>query len=171
MVRRVPAMLAIAGSIVALAACSGGSEPPVPTQVRPTATVAAAAPTATATPAPTATATTQPAATPTTAPVRSPTVAPTAAPTVPRGATATAASGPSKLALGEQVYQKTAGGVGCAACHGADGKGLSGPNVRGKTSAEIGGQFLGNPSMQFIKLTQEELEAVGEYLAYLATQP
>lgn len=75
-------------------------------------------------------------------------------------------------AKGEEIFQKTAGGVGCKSCHGADGKGIpnTAPDVRGKTADDIK-RALGGDAMRFLSLTEEELEAVTTYLKYLQSQP
>ncbi|MBI2830355.1 MAG: cytochrome c [Chloroflexi bacterium] len=74
-------------------------------------------------------------------------------------------------AKGEEIFQKTAGGVGCKACHGVDGKGGNlGPNIRGKTADELK-RALGGDAMSFIQLSNADIEAVVEYLKYLASQP
>lgn len=75
------------------------------------------------------------------------------------------------LAQGKLVFEKTAGGVGCAYCHGMDGKGLIGPNIRGKTVENIRFQLANNPQMTFITLRDDEVQAAEAYLKYLLTQP
>lgn len=71
------------------------------------------------------------------------------------------------LNLGEQVYQSTAGGVGCQACHGPTGLGDIGPNILGKSAETIQGQLELNQYMLFIILSDQEIEAVAAYLAWL----
>ncbi|MBI4640698.1 MAG: cytochrome c [Candidatus Tectomicrobia bacterium] len=72
---------------------------------------------------------------------------------------------------GEEVFQKTAGNVGCQYCHGADAKGKVGPNIRGKSAKAIT-QALGTVlQMGFITLTEDQIEAVAAYLKYLESQP
>jgi mono/diheme cytochrome c family protein len=72
------------------------------------------------------------------------------------------------LALGKEVWEVTAGGEGCAACHGFDGLGADAPNVLGASkSAIIGAIRGGTPDMEHIVLTSEELDAVYEYMATL----
>ena len=74
-------------------------------------------------------------------------------------------------AKGEQLYQKTAGGMGCQACHGADGKGGNlGPDIRGKSGDDIK-RALGGDAMSFIRLPDDDIEAVAAYLKYLQSQP
>jgi len=71
------------------------------------------------------------------------------------------------VAQGEQIFQKTAGGVGCASCHGPEARGLIGPNIRGKTASQISSALGHVDAMLFIKLTSEQIEAVAAYLATL----
>lgn len=168
---RTMALVMAGAAVFAIAACSSSPEP--------TATQRPASPTATQAPAVVPTATT---AAPTAAPTA--TAVATAAPATPTAAsqpaTPTAASQqPStggmpltgRLAVGEEIFQTKAGGVGCAACHGKDGKGATAPANRGSSAEEIRVQLATNEAMQFISLTDDEIEAVAEYLAYLATQP
>ncbi|MDP2662192.1 MAG: cytochrome c, partial [Dehalococcoidia bacterium] len=105
-----------------------------------------------------------------TAPATTPTqVAARPSPTAP-AASGGAASG-DLLAKGKPVYEKTAGGVGCASCHGLDGKGsttVGAPNIRGKTEAQVRTALGGGVAMMsFIKLTDEEVAAVAAYLKFL----
>lgn len=75
------------------------------------------------------------------------------------------------LKEGEDIFLRTAGGVGCQYCHGEDGRGSVGPSIRGK-SAEAIRQALGTVlQMSIIELTDEEIEAVAAYLKYLESQP
>jgi mono/diheme cytochrome c family protein len=81
------------------------------------------------------------------------------------------------MALGKTIFEKTAGGVGCAYCHGLGGKGdgvaeLGAPDIRGKTEAQFRAAIAGGvPLMSFIKLTEGEIAAVLEYLRFLSAQP
>ena len=151
---RLVALASIA--VIAIAAACGGS-------------TTADSPSATAEP----TSSTTPAAT------TAPTMAPTTAPTSAATSEATAAGGASdddQLALGREIFNKTAGGVGCAYCHGADGKGdgpsmLGAPPNRGATEDMVQNALASFPDMSFIKLTNDEIKAVVVYLAYLAEQP
>ena len=79
------------------------------------------------------------------------------------------------LALGKLVYDETAGGVGCAECHGLDGKGQgrrgeSAPNIVGASRTAVREALRGAFDMQDIKLTGDELAAVIEYLQFLVEQ-
>ncbi len=71
---------------------------------------------------------------------------------------------------GEELYQRTAGGAGCAICHGADAYGSVGPNIRGSSVQEIKKALGTVASMSFIKMTDEQIEAVSAYLKYLQSQ-
>lgn len=85
--------------------------------------------------------------------------------------TTTEASGEDQalLALGKNIFEVTAGGVGCASCHGFDAQGTAdGPNIIGSSKAAISGAIGGGViDMNDIKLTTEELEAVYRYLVFL----
>lgn len=75
------------------------------------------------------------------------------------------------LALGKEIYDVTAGGVGCASCHAFDGQGTNdGPNIIGSSKSGISGALGGGvPDMDDIKLTSEQLEAVYQYLRTLGS--
>jgi mono/diheme cytochrome c family protein len=73
----------------------------------------------------------------------------------------------SLVAKGEEVFQKTAGGVGCQACHGRDAKGGIGPNIRGATVSRISFALSTVEQMSFINLSPEEVQAVAAYLQTL----
>lgn len=80
------------------------------------------------------------------------------------------------LAKGKQIYDYTAGDVGCAYCHGLDGKGHgpsgeNAPNIRGMTATDAKQALKNIIYMDFIELSKDEIEAVGAYLQYLAEQP
>lgn len=70
---------------------------------------------------------------------------------------------------GRTIFEKTAGGVGCAACHGhfAMGDLKIGPNIRGASPERIQGGLAARDAMAFIRLTDEELTAVAAFLGYL----
>lgn len=83
----------------------------------------------------------------------------------------TAGDAASLRAKGAEVYQKTAGGLGCQYCHGADAKGTNlGPDVRGKSAEDVK-RALTSDQMSFIRLTEEELEAVVAYIKSLESRP
>lgn len=77
------------------------------------------------------------------------------------------------LAEGKLVFEKTAGGVGCAFCHGPDGKGVGqagqgAPDIRGRNEVQVRNALTGGvPLMSFIKLSDKEIDAVVAYLQYL----
>ncbi len=154
-IRGTIAMHGVLASLLALsiAACGGGGSPDLQASV------------ATATPGLSPTAAVAATATPTPTPIPEPTVAPAE----------TGKPGPEeRLALGKLVFEETAGGIGCAACHGFDGRGkpeLAAPPNRGATAEMIYGALQDRPQMSFITLTNEEIEAVAAYLQWLATQP
>ncbi|MDP2719415.1 MAG: cytochrome c [Dehalococcoidia bacterium] len=85
-----------------------------------------------------------------------------------------AACGPKATPLdkGKVIYEETAGGVGCKMCHGADGKGGNqGPPIRGKSVEDVNRALATSETMEFINLTDEEVESVAAYLKYLNSQP
>ncbi len=108
----------------------------------------------------------------------------TVAPTIPApvvAAAPTKASNPGStelsdeevLARGKLIFEKTAGGVGCAMCHGMDAMGdpaqAAPPNIG--ASAEVIEQALfDRPQMSFISLTVPEVKAVAAYLQWLKEQ-
>ncbi|MFQ5872876.1 MAG: c-type cytochrome [Dehalococcoidia bacterium] len=80
--------------------------------------------------------------------------------------------GEDPFILGERIFKEAAAeGVGCSYCHGADGRGNIGPNIRGKMPGDIHFALESVDSMSFIHLNQEEIEAISTYLRWLATQP
>ncbi|MBI2854700.1 MAG: cytochrome c [Chloroflexi bacterium] len=74
------------------------------------------------------------------------------------------------LAAGKLIFEKTAGGVGCASCHGLDGKGgkSGAPDIRGASEAKVRTAVTGGVlAMSFIKLGDSDITAVAAYLKYL----
>ncbi|MBC7157330.1 MAG: cytochrome c [Rhodobacteraceae bacterium] len=71
---------------------------------------------------------------------------------------------------GKLIFEKTAGGVGCAMCHGPTAEGDIGPAIQGADPAMIRGQLDTNDQMAFISLSDEEIEQVSTYLRYLHDQ-
>ena len=57
----------------------------------------------------------------------------------------------------------------CAACHGPDALGDVGPNIRGRTDADIQIQLDNNQAMQFMILSSNEIDALAAYLTWMAT--
>nr|WP_306266840.1 cytochrome c [Pararhizobium sp. IMCC3301] len=70
-------------------------------------------------------------------------------------------------AAGKVIFDETAGGVGCQACHGADGSGDSAPDIRGRDARTILDQLRRNENMAFIKLNRKQVDQVAAYLDYL----
>ena len=79
---------------------------------------------------------------------------------------------PPQLKLGETVFLETGGEKGCQECHGSDGKGNEiGPDIRGQPIDEIRFQLDENVDMEDVVVSEEEIQAVAFYLAWLETQP
>ena len=70
-------------------------------------------------------------------------------------------------AAGKVIFEETAGGVGCASCHGMKAQGDIGPAIAGQTVENIQLQMETNENMGFIELTEDELKQVEAYLAVL----
>ena len=146
--------------LVFIAACGGttssstaGGSPPTPTpSFTPTAAPATASPTRA--PAP-------------------PTATVTATPTQASSSVPDEVSDEETLAQGKLIFEKTAGGVGCAMCHGMNGQGdpMQGapPNI-GASAEMIEQALFDRPQMSFIKLTRDEVNAVAAYLQWLKEQ-
>ncbi len=160
MVKREPTKLVSglllgAALLLALTACSGtaGANTPAPAQSQPVTQPAKAAPAAPAA--------AQPA-----------TGAPQPANPQPGAQTGNKATD-EVLAKGKLIFEKTAGGVGCAHCHGMDGSGqgpaaVGAPDNRGASEAKVRNALAGGvPLMSFIKLDDEEITAVVAYLQVL----
>jgi mono/diheme cytochrome c family protein len=78
------------------------------------------------------------------------------------------------VSRGKVIFEKTAGGVGCAFCHGVDGRGkaeLASPNIRGKTPQDVLNAMETRAQMNIVKLSDEDVQAVGAYLVVLASTP
>lgn len=120
------------------------------------------------TPSPTLTVETTPSPTPVS--VSAPSPAPT-----PSQPVSLQGDADSRLARGEEIFQRLAGGVGCQYCHGKTAKGDIGPNIRGKPPEAIKQALGTNVQMFFISettpLTEEDIEALAAYLKYLESQP
>ncbi|MBI4509534.1 MAG: cytochrome c [Deltaproteobacteria bacterium] len=84
-------------------------------------------------------------------------------------------SGPVDLvALGKEVFFRQGDTVhgGCYRCHGEDANGKNGaPRIRGKSRETIANALETVPEMDFLDLTEQEIDAVAAYLGWLATQP
>jgi mono/diheme cytochrome c family protein len=73
------------------------------------------------------------------------------------------------LEIGEEIFNVTAGGVGCASCHGSDAGGTGdGPNIIGSSKSAITRAMAGVTDMDNINLTGDQLEAVYQYLRTLS---
>lgn len=88
---------------------------------------------------------------------------------------APAASDEDLLAKGRKVFEETAGEIGCAYCHGAEGKGngiadVNAANIQGLQKMQIQTALGAVEMMDFISLSDEELEAVSAYVQQLGTQ-
>ena len=89
----------------------------------------------------------------------------------PAAAAAATVAGPVS---GRMLFEKTAGGIGCAMCHGANARGggsLNAPDIRGVGEDRIRGALAAVPAMNRIKLSDAELAAVVSHLAELNTAP
>jgi len=72
------------------------------------------------------------------------------------------------LAVGRQIFEVTAGGVGCAFCHGLDGAGgLYGPNIRRASRQDIANALRWAGDMAEIRLSEEDIDAVALYVSRL----
>jgi mono/diheme cytochrome c family protein len=97
-----------------------------------------------------------------------------AAAPAPQPAVPQVGTGQNALALGRTIFEKTAGGVGCASCHGMNGRGvdaLGTPEIRGVTEAQVRTALTSVQQMSRIMLNDAEIAAVVLYLQQLATQP
>jgi mono/diheme cytochrome c family protein len=88
--------------------------------------------------------------------------------------TTTVTEGPTEevLALGEFIYQEGFGFDGCSECHGADINGSSqGPSILGASRSSIARALKGVPDMEVDNpLTQEEIDAVYQYITWVTQQ-
>lgn len=112
-------------------------------------------------------------AAPTVAPVV-PTVRPTEAPAAAQPAAGLESLDDALLAQGQILFEKDAGGVGCASCHGMDATGnesIGAPNIQGKTDAQIRSALTGVDMMTPLKVKPDEIKAISAYLTHLSTQP
>jgi mono/diheme cytochrome c family protein len=69
----------------------------------------------------------------------------------------------------EKVFQGTAGGVGCASCHGNDARGIEGSasGIVGRPVRATERAVVSVPQMRSISLTDDDLDAVAAYLQFL----
>jgi len=68
---------------------------------------------------------------------------------------------------GRIIFERTAGGVGCAACHGMDATGDVGPDIRGRDPVAILDAMSAVDEMGFIELSEVEIARVAAYLRAL----
>lgn len=98
---------------------------------------------------------------------------PTATPMPTKVVVAEELSDEDVLAQGKLIFEKTAGGAGCAMCHGMDATGdpLQGaPSNLGADWQTIEQALYDRPQMSFITLTRDEIKAVASYLQWLEAQ-
>lgn len=78
----------------------------------------------------------------------------------------------SVIKRGDEVFQRAAGGVGCASCHGVDARGIDGsaPEILGRPAKWIERALATVPQMRFISLTDDDVDAVAAYLQFLKSQ-
>ena len=78
----------------------------------------------------------------------------------------------SLIERGEEVFQRAAGGVGCASCHGVDARRIDGsaPEILERPAKAIERALAVVPQMRFISLTDDDLDAVAAYLHFLKSQ-
>jgi mono/diheme cytochrome c family protein len=95
-------------------------------------------------------------------------------PAAPAPRPAAAAGGGTPPALGRTIFEKTAGGIGCAACHGVDGRGgaqFNAPDIRGADEMRVRAALAGVAVMNRIMLNDAEIAAVVAHLQALNQQP
>ena len=95
-------------------------------------------------------------------------------PSVPAAKPAAVPAGGNVLALGRTIFEKTAGGVGCAACHGMDARGgaqFKAPDIRGADEMRVRAALAGVTVMSRITLSDAEIAAVLAHLQELNKQP
>jgi mono/diheme cytochrome c family protein len=81
-----------------------------------------------------------------------------------------AAAGGNSAVNGRAIFEKTAGGVGCASCHGMNARGggpLNAPDIRGANEARIRSALTGVVVMSRITLNDAEMAAVVSHLQEL----
>jgi mono/diheme cytochrome c family protein len=89
-------------------------------------------------------------------------------------AAAAPAAGADPQVLGRTIFEKTAGGVGCAACHGIDARGgvqFKAPDIRGADEMRVRAALAGVSVMSRIMLNDAEIAAVVAHLQALNRQP
>ncbi len=75
------------------------------------------------------------------------------------------------LAIGKKLFEETAGIMVCADCHGMDGSGDVGPDIRGYTEDDVFAAMQSVEEMNFLRqnfhIGHENIKAVGAYLEHL----
>jgi mono/diheme cytochrome c family protein/DNA-binding beta-propeller fold protein YncE len=87
---------------------------------------------------------------------------------------AAAAPAANPQGLGRMVFEKTAGGVGCAVCHGVNARGgaqFAAPDIRGADEARVRSALAGVAVMSRITLNDAEIAAVVAHLQELNREP
>ena len=90
---------------------------------------------------------------------------------------AAAQDSPDQLrAKGKVLFEKAAGGIGCAHCHGIGGRGkadVASPPIRGMGQDQIYAALQTRAQMLFLrnKLSDDDITAIAEYLRELGKQP
>ncbi|MBM3818524.1 MAG: cytochrome c, partial [Acidimicrobiia bacterium] len=90
---------------------------------------------------------------------------------VAAAATAAPAAG---AVSGRELFEKAAGGTGCAMCHGVNARGgaqLSAPDIRGATEDRVRAALVGVVAMSRFKLSDAEIAAIVAHLAELNKAP
>jgi mono/diheme cytochrome c family protein len=85
-----------------------------------------------------------------------------------------AAAGGAQRPQGRAIFEKTAGGTGCAACHGMDARGgaqFKAPDIRGADETRVRAALAGVTVMSRISLNEAEIAAVVAHLQELNKQP
>ncbi len=73
---------------------------------------------------------------------------------------------------GKLLYEKAAGGVGCAFCHEMDAEGGgTAPFIVGADIFMVRDALKGVPAMSFFELDDEEIRAITAFLKHLTKQP
>jgi DNA-binding beta-propeller fold protein YncE/mono/diheme cytochrome c family protein len=80
---------------------------------------------------------------------------------------AAGAGGATGAVSGRQIFEKTAGGIGCASCHGVDARGgaqAKAPDIRGADETRVRSALAGVTVMSRIMLNDAEIAAVVAHL-------
>jgi len=91
-----------------------------------------------------------------------------AQPAVAQPAAQAAAAAENRPQSGRDIFEKLAGGIGCAACHGVDAKGgATAPDIRGADEPRVRAALAGVAVMSRITLNDAEIAAVVAHLREL----